>query len=500
MEARLRALCDVFAAQLREDAGLHEYDGTIQDLSVAGLRAALTRLGGAPLADPHDEAHLAAFEAHARLMFGELELHRRLPHRHLANLDLACYDRQYAPKAERDAAKHAHLQRWPDAVDIAIQTLDAVPAPVAGSLLSAVRGLAAGVDPTDDAATAALAAHGRLVDHLEQAAKTGPPEAAIGSAALAALMGTAEATRVDLGRLAEQADAERDRLTRLLREACARIEPDADVRAVVAALVAQHPDADGVIAQATAQVEEVLTFTREHDLVPYTDGECVVAPAPPSRRWAMAMMVWAAPGEPDAPSCYWVTPPDPSWPADQVEAWLQVFSDATLPAITLHEVSPGHFAHSRALRRAPSAVRRLLASSAFVEGWAHYVEELALDLGFRDGDPRFAAGVAIEALVRVTRLAAAIGVHTGAMDVDEAAARFEADAFLTGSAASAEARRSTFDPTYGRYTWGKLAIGELRDKARRRWGDGYSHKRFHSALFELGSPPLGLLGTALERG
>ena len=500
MDPRLRALCDVFAAQLREDAGLHEYDGTIQDLSVAGVHAALERLGGPPLSDPHDEAHLAAFEAHARLSYGQLELHRRLPNVHLGNLDLSCYDRQYAPKAERDAARHAHLARWPEAVDIAIATLDAVPSPVASALLAAVRGLAHGVDRSDTAAPAALAAHARLVDHLEQAATNGPPDASLGPAALAALMGTAEATPVDLGRLAEQADAERDRLTGLLREACARIDPDADVPVVVARLVADHPDADGVIAQATAQVDEVLAFTREHDLVPYTDGECLVGPAPPSRRWAMAMMVWAAPGETDAPSCYWVTPPDPSWPTDKAEAWLQVFSSATLPAITLHEVSPGHFAHGRALRRAPSAVRRLLFSAAFVEGWAHYVEELALDLGFRGGDPRFAAGVAIEALVRVTRLAAAIGVHTGAMDVEEAAARFEADAFLTGPAALSEARRATFDPTYGRYTWGKLAIRDLREQARRRWGPGYSHKRFNSALFDLGSPPLGLLGTALERG
>ncbi|MDQ1486833.1 MAG: hypothetical protein QOJ62_2526, partial [Actinomycetota bacterium] len=217
-------------------------------------------------------------------------------------------------------------------------------------------------------------------------------------------------------------------------------------------------------------------------------------------RWAMAMMAWAAPEEQDATSYYWVTPPDMSWSAEQIESWLQVFSRATLPAITLHEVSPGHFAHSRALRRAPSPVRRILMSPSFVEGWAHYIEELSLDLGFRDHDPGFAAGVAIEGLVRVTRLAAAIGVHTGAMSVTEAAARFEADAFLTGAAAVSEAQRATFDPTYGRYTWGKLLILDKQREARQRWGGDYSHKRFHAALLELGAPPLGLLGTALDRG
>ena len=139
-------------------------------------------------------------------------------------------------------------------------------------------------------------------------------------------------------------------------------------------------------------------------------------------------------------------------------------------------------------------------SPAFVEGWAHYTEELSLDLGFRSGDPRFAAGVAIEALIRVTRLAASIGVHTGAMTVDDAARRFEVDAFASGRAARAEAARATFDPTYGRYTWGKMVIRQAQAKARAAWGTGYSHSRFHTAMLDLGAPPLGLLATSIERG
>ncbi len=511
MEGRLRSLCDIFLSQVREEAGLHEYDGHIQDLSPDGVRAAVSRLGGPALDDArnaahnhnaydgaHDEAHLAAFEAHARLMFDDLQLHRRNPVVHLSNFDVSCYDREYAPAAEREEAKRRHLAAWPDAAAMAIESLDAVPAPVATSLIKAFRGLAAGINPVDDSTTSALAAHARVTAHLEHTARTGHTEASLGADALARLMGTVEATTVDIGRLAEQADAERDRLMAILREACARIDPDADARVVVNRLVADHPDADGVLTAARAQVDEVLAFTREHDLVPYTDGECFVGAAPESRRWAMAMMAWAAPEEPDAPSFYWVTPPDSSWPDDEIESWLQVFSNATLPAITLHEVSPGHFAHSRALRRAPSSVRRILLSPAFVEGWAHYVEELSLDLGFRDGDPRFAVGVMIEALVRVTRLAAALGIHSGAMTVEEAARRFEADAFLAGSAALSEARRATFDPTYGRYTWGKLAIRDAATKARRHWGAGYSHARFHKALLDLGAPPLGLIDTVLE--
>ena len=86
------------------------------------------------------------------------------------------------------------------------------------------------------------------------------------------------------------------------------------------------------------------------------------------------------------------------------------------------------------------------------------------------------------------------------LTVAEAARRFESDTHLTGSAALSEASRATFDPTYGRYTWGKLEIMDLRDRAREQWGAAFSLKRFHTAMLALGSPPLGLLPTALERG
>jgi hypothetical protein len=513
MDDRLQNLCDLYISDLREGAGLHDYDGQIQDLSPSGVKSALARIGGAPgrhrtspsstepLADAHDEAHL--FEKAAQVYFGDLEQHRSNPLLHIGNLDLAGYDRKYAPAAQREDAKRAHLAQWPDGVEMAIESLDRVPAPVAAALLAAAKGLAAGIDgigASADVVAAATAAHDRLVAHLVGFAADGSPDISLGAPALAALMGSIEATTVDIDKLTDQVESERARLTEILRENCGRIEPGVDPREVITRLLADHPDADGVISEAQAQVDEVIAFTRDKGLMPYNDGECIVAPAPESRRWATAMMAWAAPEEPDAPSYYWVTPPELSWPADKIEDWLQIFSRTTLPLITLHEVSPGHFAHGRVLRRAPSLVRRILVSPAFVEGWAHYVEELAVDLGFRAGDARVPVGMAIEALVRVTRLAAALGVHTGSMTVEDAAARFESDAFMTPPGALAEARRATFDPTYGRYTWGKLVIRDTRDKARAAWGSGYTDARFHAALLSLGSPPIGLLETAVERG
>jgi hypothetical protein len=507
LSPRLRAVCDLQVAEMREYSGRHEYDGKVQDLSPDGVRTGLARLATAiaadkPLADAHDEEHLTAFIRRTEVEYGELELHRSNPIYHLGNLDLAGYDRDYGPPAEREAAKRAHLAAWPAAIDSATEALDRVTAPVASSLTDAIRGLAAGLpaDADDKVLRAALAAHARLVDRLTEAAETGSPDAALGSAALSSLMSSAEGMQVDLGQLAERADAERDRLMARLADSCAAIEPGTAPLKVARELVRQHPDADGVIDAARKWTKLAIDFTRDRDLVPYQDGECLVGLAPESRRWAMAMMSPATAGEPEGPSWYHITPPEPSWTQAAAEEWLEVFSDTTLPGITVHEVAPGHFSHGRAIRRAPTDVRRILHSAAFVEGWAHYAEELCVEEGFCGDDPRFAIGVWLEALIRVTRLACAIGVHTAGMTVEEATRRFESDTHISGSAAAAEARRATFDPTYGRYTLGKLEIMELREQARQHWGAGFSLKRFHSALLDLGSPPLGLIGTAVQRG
>ncbi|PZG21959.1 hypothetical protein C1I98_36840, partial [Spongiactinospora gelatinilytica] len=45
VDGRLRAVCDLAMADVRESAGRHEYDGRIQDLSPEGVRAGVAALG-----------------------------------------------------------------------------------------------------------------------------------------------------------------------------------------------------------------------------------------------------------------------------------------------------------------------------------------------------------------------------------------------------------------------------------------------------------------------
>ncbi|WP_433189546.1 DUF885 family protein [Actinoallomurus sp. CA-150999] len=506
LDARLRAICDLNVFAARQDAGRHEYDGVLQDLSPAGVRRGLTALGGpagtVPYSDAHDEAHAAAVEDALRVRFGELELHRVNPLWHIENLDLSSYDREYAPEPERAVARLAHLRGWPAAVDAAVTALDRAPAPLAEATLPLARGLASFVDPQRGPVHAdARVALNRLLGHMEQAAVSGPPSAALGGTGLARLLGSAEACEVDLGELSARADAERDRLRALRDESLRRVGPHAEPADTLRALQADHPGPDQVLPEFEELVKETVAWAAEHRLTPYDDVEVQVRPMPDSQRRALAGFFGAAPYEADAPGRFYISLPEPSWSEAETEQWLSTgFNRTVLPNMAVHEVAPGHASHFRALRRATSDVRRTLQSEVFVEGWAHYCEELALEQGFRGADPRVGVAVALDALRRVTRFACAIGLHTGAMTVADAAQRFAEDASLAGPAAEHEARRGLFDPTYGRYTWGKFAIVDLRRRAKERWGNSFTLPRFHNALLDLGAPPLGLLDTALDRG
>ena len=54
---------------------------------------------------------------------------------------------------------------------------------------------------------------------------------------------------------------------------------------------------------------------------------------------------------------------------------------------------------------------QMLASAAFVEGWAHYSEQMMIEAGFEKQDPAVRLGQLAEALIRIARLVVAIRLH-----------------------------------------------------------------------------------------
>jgi Bacterial protein of unknown function (DUF885) len=255
----------------------------------------------------------------------------------------------------------------------------------------------------------------------------------------------------------------------------------------------QHPEPGRLIDTARAQVTELKTFLERNPVVSMPDhAEVGVAPTPDFFRWSSASMWTPGPFEAKpSRAMYYLTDVDRSWdPARQAEH-LRDFNLPTLWTISIHETYPGHFLHYQFLRRVDSKVRRstLFAPASYMEGWAHYCEQMMLEAGFGRGDHALKLGQLAEALVRLARFVVGIKLHTEDWSVEQGVRFFRDEAFLEEANARREAERGTFDPTYLVYSAGKLMLLKLRRDWQEQQGGRPSLRAFHDALLAQGAAP-----------
>jgi uncharacterized protein (DUF885 family) len=259
---------------------------------------------------------------------------------------------------------------------------------------------------------------------------------------------------------------------------------------------AEHPAPGELIAAAREHVDELAKFIQRHDLIAMPAAEPItVAPTPDFYRWSFASM-WASGPFESKPTraYYYLTDVDPAWPPERQEEHLRDYNYPTLWSISIHEVFPGHFLHAQHLRRVESKVRKsiLFAPTSFVEGWAHYCEQMMVEAGFGRDNYQVKLGQLAEALVRLARFIVGIKLHTEDMSVEQGMRFFRDEAFMEEASARREAERGTFDPTYLVYTAGKLMLLKLRRDYKQQQGKAFSLRGFHDALLANGTAPFWL--------
>jgi hypothetical protein len=234
-------------------------------------------------------------------------------------------------------------------------------------------------------------------------------------------------------------------------------------------------------------------------MTPPTRERLAVAETPEYAR-ALSLASLAAPGPFERASddaFYYVTPPDPARGATAAEEHLSHFNRYALQIISIHEAYPGHYYQQLSLARTPSRLRTALGSASFVEGWAHYCEQMMLDEGFGGNNPKLRLAQLQSALVGLCRYLAAVRLHTEGMSYEQAVEFFVREGHLPRSSAEREARRGALDPTYLVHTLGKMEIMLLRDEWRRQMGDSFRLGEFHDRLLSYGMPPVRILRMAM---
>jgi uncharacterized protein (DUF885 family) len=274
------------------------------------------------------------------------------------------------------------------------------------------------------------------------------------------------------------------------------IDPTKTPQEVMTEIAAEHPAPDQLLPDAQKVLVQLRDFVAAHHLVTLpSDFNIKVVPTPVfARQTTFASMDSPGPLEKNATQAYYnVTPVEPTWSKARVESHLGFLNNYNLPLISAHEVMPGHFVNfAIAKKEKLSNIRQLSGSASFAEGWAHYDEQMMVDEGWGNGNPKVRLAQLQSALLRACRYVVGLREHTQGMTVEQATQFFQDNAFTGVEPAHREALRGTQDPLYGYYTLGKLELLKLRSDYKKKMGAAYSLQKFHDAYLAHGDPPIAI--------
>jgi uncharacterized protein (DUF885 family) len=431
--------------------------------------------------------------------------------------------REFAPLADRLASAAGRLEGIPAAVEAAKTELVGLPArPVsrfhAETALKQLAGIAELADdavreaeaaaPSDPAvaailprirasATTARAALAGFEAHLREVVQPAAEgEGRLGAELFATKMRhTLRDAELTPARILDRAEreyaavrAEMIRIARKLWPAWRSDEPvptaDSDgsqdaadqrtVRAVLDAIAAEHQPAERLLEFCREEVARIEGFCRERDLVGLADEPLEIRWTPVFlRAFGGALLDSPGPLDRGQKSFFAITPIPGDWTPEQAESYLREDNDRMLRVLTIHEAVPGHYLQLAYSNRSPSVARSVFGSGVFAEGWAVYVTQVMMDVGYGADDPalllvhwKFYLRAVINAIIDVRIHAGeAFG---GAMTEDEAVRLMVEGGFQEEAEARNKYNRARLSSTQlSTYFVGSMAMWELEREVRR---------------------------------
>jgi len=512
--------------------GDHRYDDRLDDLSPSGLADESRMLtDGLSALDRIDLAALSpANRVDAAMLRNRLESRRfeieelREPEWNplVANPGNALHlllSRDFAPLADRLRALAARMAAVPEALDVARQTLGAMPrvhvetalTQFAGTrtllrteveaALCEAEGLRPVVEPARDAAVDAVTEH---LEWLQDRLADSHRDPRLGAQRFARRLTLTLDAASDADAVLRRAEADLPGIEEQIAELAARIAGERPrpglVREVLDRLAADRPDDETIVPLARTTLAETTAFVREHDLVTAYDDPVEIVVMPEIHRGvSVAYCQPPGPLEPaPLPTFYAISPTPADWPASRVESFFREYNVHMVRNLTVHEAMPGHvlqLAHSRRFR-APTQVRAAFFSGPFVEGWAVYAEELMARHGF-GGPPVHMQQLKMQLRMTINAILDA-RVHAHGMTEAEALRLMTQRGHQEEGEAAGKWRRALL--TSAQLSTYYVGYFEIRDAiaAERAARPGLTERALHDAVLACGSPSPRHLRTLLS--
>jgi uncharacterized protein (DUF885 family) len=514
--------------------GLHQYDNFIEDYSAANRNRYVEDLSEARdiLHKEFDRISMdptSSFERSALSWKIDEELFRYNSLREFEwnpmfyNQQVSVnhlFERDYAPLDVRSRSALLRLRAIPRVLAVARQNLlNNIDRTIVETAITSFEGRISYLDELEDAHLNNVTNQGlremldeavqdarmAIVSFIESMRNVLLPQASydsfrLGADKMSEYLARTELVTESIADLQERGQREMDRLwarmAELTREIDSSMSPEDVFRTYVES---EHFSEKNLIPETESMLERIRKFLIAKNIITVpSEVRCKVAPTPAHMRWAFAAMNSPGAFEQNATEAYYyVTPPDPKLSPEKRKEYMQGYSRSVMELISIHEAYPGHYIHFLHLQKARTKVGKSFWSYSFLEGWAHYTEEMMIDAGYCSGDLRIEVACVQEALIRLCRYMSALGRHAGTMTIAESQKLFEDKALLRPIAAKKEAERSVFDPGYLFYTLGKFQIQELRKRVEQ--DRGFALQSFHDELLSYGTAPLPIVSELMLR-
>ncbi len=165
-------------------------------------------------------------------------------------------------------------------------------------------------------------------------------------------------------------------------------DPNDLVRAALDAIAVEHPAAEELLDYCRAENATIEAFCRERDLIGLADEPLDIRWTPVFlREFGGAMLIAPGPLDKGLASFFAITPMPDDWAPERKESYLREDNDRMLRLLTIHEAVPGHYLQGVYGNRSTSLPRAIFASGLFAEGWAVYVTQVMMDVGYGADDP-----------------------------------------------------------------------------------------------------------------
>ena len=242
------------------------------------------------------------------------------------------------------------------------------------------------------------------------------------------------------------------------------------VRAVLGRIALQHRAPDELLEWCQAEVRRIEDFCRERSVIGLPEDPLRITWTPVfMRAYGRAFLDAPGPLDRGQSAYFWITPPDESGPPEDVESYLREDNDRMLKLLCIHEGVPGHYLQLAWSNRSPSLTRSVFSNGMFAEGWAVYVTQVMMDLGYGDAEGALMLTHWKFYLRAITNAIMDVEIQAGSMDEQTAMDLMVRGGFQEPDEARAKWLRARLTSTQlVTYYLGSLEMWDIEVAARRR--------------------------------